>query len=223
MDEQGFGTSSSATQSKKIAAPHSAASFGTNDFDHAEWARAHPVQITHKWSGEAAPASRHAEARIIWNDDALAVRFVCRQEEPLNVNANPQLNRKTMRLWDRDVCEIFLAPDPQAPHRYFEFEAAPTGEWIDLGISFTGADRATDFEFQSGMKTASRNSDGVLVTVMMIPWSEQLPKPKRGDSWRVNLFRCIGEGDERYLAWQPTYAPEPCFHVPEVFGWLEFI
>jgi hypothetical protein len=30
-------------------------------------------------------------------------------------------------------------------------------------------------------------------------------------------------GDERYLAWQPTYTAAPSFHVPEVFGWLEFV
>jgi hypothetical protein len=41
--------------------------------------------------------------------------------------------------------------------------------------------------------------------------------------WRINLFRCVGVGDDRYLAWQPTYTAEPSFHVPEVFGWLDFL
>ncbi len=38
-----------------------------------------------------------------------------------------------------------------------------------------------------------------------------------------NLFRCIGVGNERYLAWQPTGTPEPLFHVPEAFGWIQFV
>jgi hypothetical protein len=58
--------------------------------------------------------------------------------------------------------------------------------------------------------------------IMRIPWSESLPKPQTGDSWRLNLFRCIGTGNERFLAWLPTYTPEPYFHVPEVFGELKF-
>jgi hypothetical protein len=128
-----------------------------------------------------------------------------------------------MRLWDRDVCEIFVAPDPDVPERYFEFQASPAGEWIDLAINFTEAERATDFEFHSGMIVAALLTGGQLFIAMQIPWSTQLPKPQKGDSWRVNLFRCVGVGDDRYLAWQPTYTAEPSFHVPQVFGWLNFI
>ena len=211
------------TQSNRIAAPYSTVNLTASDLNHTEWTRAAPVHITRKWTGEAAPESRHAEARILWTEQSLVVRFVCRQEEALNVNADPRRDQKRMRLWDKDVCEIFVAPEARVPERYFEFEAAPTGEWIDLAITFSGAVRDTDFEFRSGMTTASSNSGGTLIVTICIPWGDALPKPQRGDVWRVNLFRCVGFGDERYLAWLPTYAPEPSFHVPEVFGWLEFV
>jgi hypothetical protein len=210
-------------QKPTIAAPYSQVVLSAAAFDHPEWTRAHPIQITRKWSGENAPASRHAEARIIWTEDSMIVRFVCRQDEPLVINASPQLGKKTMRLWDKDVCEIFVAPDPGAPERYFEFEASPSGEWIDLAINFTAAGRETDFEFHSGMTAAALVAERQLFVAMQIPWSTNLPKPQRGDSWRVNLFRCVGVGEERYLAWQPTYTPEPSFHVPEIFGWLNFL
>ncbi len=210
------------TEPNRIIAPYSSAAFTVKDFEHADWSRAQPIKITRRWSGEEAPASRHAEVRILWTELSLVVRFVCRQEEALNVNPDPRRDRKTMRLWDRDVCEIFVAPDPTAPQRYYEFEAAPTGEWIDIAITFKSAERESDFEFQSGMTTSSTVGSGQLITVIGIPWSRQLAKPQPGGVWLVNLFRCVGVGDERYLAWQPTYAPEPNFHVPEVFGWLEF-
>ena len=42
-----------------------------------------------------------------------------------------------MGLWDRDVCEIFIAPDEHVIERYFEFEAAPTGEWLDVAIHWS--------------------------------------------------------------------------------------
>ena len=206
-----------------IGALYSEIGLTVKSLDHPEWQRAHPIQITRKWSGADAPASRHAEVRIIWTNDSLLVRFVCRQEEPLIVNPNPLLNKKTIRLWDGDVCEIFIAPDPDKPQRYFEFEASPNGEWVDLAIMLKPSGRQTDFEFQSGMSAAASVEGSQTTIAMEIPWSGFLPKPQKGDVWRVNLFRCVGVGDDRYLAWQPTYAPEPNFHVPEVFGWLEFL
>ena len=211
------------TEPNRIIASYSTTNVTATEFDHSDWSRAEPIWITRKWSGEEAPASRHAEVRILWTEQSLVVRFVCRQREALNVNPDPRRDQKTMRLWDRDVCEIFLAPTPATPDQYYEFEAAPNGEWIDIAIRFNEAQRESDFEFQSGMTTATRIDDGQLITIICIPWSERLMKPERGSAWRVNLFRCVGLGDERYLAWQPTYAPEPNFHVPEVFGWLDFV
>jgi hypothetical protein len=108
------------------------------------------------------------------------------------------------------------------PNRYFEFEAAPTEEWVDLAINLTPEGRETDSQFHSGMTTAALLVDERLTIAIRIPWSNSIPQPQRGDKWRLNLFRCVGKGDERYLAWQPTYTPVPNFHVSEVFGWLEF-
>ena len=188
-----------------------------------DWDSCQPVRIEHYWSGEAAPASRHAEVRICWTDEALHARYVCEQHEPLVVSANPQTDVKTIGLWDRDVCEIYLAPDAKHPERYFEFEAAPTGEWIDLGIVVTPSGRETDWEYHSGMTTTSELRPEQLIVEIRIPWSESIPKPEKGDVWGVNLFRCVGpEAPERYLAWRPTRTPEPNYHVPEAFGLLRF-
>lgn len=191
--------------------------------DHPVWQQCEPIAIKHYWSGEPAPPARHAEARICWSDEALHVRFVCEQHEPLVVSENPQTEKKTLGLWDRDVCEIFLAPDPGNPARYFEFEAAPTGEWVDLGITVTPTGRETDWDFASGLTTSAKLENDQLLISMRIPWSEALPKPEAGYDWRVNVFRCVGpEAPERYLAWLPTRTPEPNFHVPEAFGTLVF-
>ncbi|HEY2961514.1 MAG TPA: carbohydrate-binding family 9-like protein [Pyrinomonadaceae bacterium] len=194
-----------------------------DDFDNEVWQRCEPVTIAHQWSGAPAPVERHAEVRICWSNEALHVRFVCNQHEPLVVSAAPGTDRKTLGLWDRDVCEIFAAPDAQNPSRYFEFEAAPTGEWVDLGILLTPEGRQTDWDYRSGF-TVAANVDLPHVKVgLRIPWSDSIPKPEAGDQWLVNVFRCVGpEAPERYLAWRPTYAPEPNFHVPEAFGPLRF-
>jgi len=206
-----------------IRARYSESDLAVTQFDHRHWIRAQPIQIARHWCGEEAPASRHAEARIIWSDESLGVRFVCNQREPLIVDSNPQLDQKTIGLWDRDVCEIFIAPDAANPNRYFEFEAAPTGEWVDLAVNLTSTERETDRAFYSGMTVAARVAQDQVTVSMRIPWSDSIPKPAMEDEWRVNLFRCVGTGNQRYLAWQPTYAPEPNFHVPAAFGWLSFV
>ena len=196
---------------------------GEADFENPLWRECQPVRIEHYWSGEPAMSSRHAEARICWSHEALHVRFVGKQQEPLIVAHHPVTHKKTLGLWDRDVCEIFLAPDPDNPWRYFEFEAAPTGEWVDLGIVVKPEGRETDWEFASGITTAAKLDGEQLLVGMRIPWSEAIPKPKAGDEWRVNVFRCVGpEAPERYLAWRPTRTPAPAFHVPEAFGVLRF-
>ncbi len=206
-----------------IVAKYSQQPISESDFDNPIWQACEPITIEHYWSGELATPNRHAEARICWSDEALHVRFVGVQREPLIVSENPQTVKKTLGLWDRDVCEIFIAPDPGNPSNYFEFEAAPSGEWIDLGITVTPDGRETDWDFVSGFRTSARLDEEQLFLGMNIPWSEAIPKPKAGDSWRVNLFRCVGpEAPERYLAWLPTRTPEPNFHVPEAFGTLHF-
>lgn len=207
----------------QIAARHASQALIASDFDNPIWQQCEPITIEHYWSGEPARPARHAEARICWSDEALHVRFVGVQREPLIVSDNPQTDKKTLGLWDRDVCEIFLAPDAANPARYFEFEAAPTGEWIDLGIIVKPDGRETDWDFASGFKTAAKLEQERLTIGMSIPWSGAIPKPDAGDTWRVNLFRCVGpEAPERYLAWLPTRTPEPNFHVPEAFGILQF-
>ena len=206
-----------------VMALHTAVDLEPGEFDYPGWDKATPVSITRRWSGEPAPPSQHCEVRMLWSDQALLVRYVCRQPLPPLIQENALVDRKTIGLWDTDVCEIFVAPASEAPNRYYEFEAAPNGAWVDLGITIRPEERETDWDFRSGMTTATHMSGDILTVVIKIPWSDKVPKPKFGDEWRTNLFRCVGTGNERYLAWQPTYTPEPYFHVPEVFGRLSFV
>jgi hypothetical protein len=206
-----------------IEARHTKLDVAATDLDHPEWKKARAVRITRYWSGKDAPPVRHAEARLLWSSQALSVRFVCQQAEPLVVSEKPQTDKKTMNLWDRDVCEIFIAPEARAVEHYYEFEAAPTGEWIDLAIHWMPERRETEWNFQSGMTAAGRVSQGSVTMAMRVPWRALGHTPGPGERWRANLFRCVGSGDGRgYLAWQPTRTEQPAFHVPQAFGWLVF-
>src|SRR2546423_5718472 len=206
-----------------IIAPFVDQDIAVDDFDDRAWSTCQSIEIDRLWSGEPASPTRHARARVCWSNEALHVRFDCVQQELLVVSDNPRTDKKTLGLWDRDVCEIFLAPTAANPSRYFEFEAAPTGEWVDLGITITPSGRETDWDFASGLTTAARLEHERLIVQMRIPWSEAIPKPESGDEWHVNVFRCAGpESPQRYLAWRPTRTAEPNFHVPEAVGWLRF-
>jgi alpha-galactosidase len=204
-------------------ARRTSAELAASDLDHDEWNKASAVRLTRYWSGEEAPPARHAEVRILWSASALSVRFVCPQEEPLVVSDSPQVSEKTLGLWDRDVCEIFVAPEARRPQQYMEFEAAPTGEWLDLAIESKLDGRETDWHYDSGMTVAARIGRALITIAIRIPWTAFGRAPVMGERWRANLFRCVGAGAERgYIAWQPTRTVEPNFHVPAVFGWLEF-
>src|SRR5262245_42270243 len=187
------------------------------------WDACEPVRIEHYWSGAPAPATRHAEVRLCWTDAALLARFVCEQNEPLVVAQVPRTVLKTIGLWDRDVCEVFLTLNLERPHRYYEFEVAPTGEWIDLGIDLTPQGRETDWDYTSGMKAVAEIGERKVRVGMTIPWSDDLARPQRGDRWGTNLFRCVGADEAtRYLAWRPTRTAQPNFHVPAAFGIVKF-
>ncbi len=192
--------------------------------DSSTWKSAEAVNVDTYWSGDEAPSGRSFEARLLWSNNALYVRFQTQQTEPLVVNEKPDLGKKTKGLWDRDVCEIFIAPNKAAPNKYYEFEIAPTGEWIDLGITVLPGKRETDWDYASGMTSAVRVDHKSVVMAIRIPWKALGMTPRIGDVWLGNLFRCVGKDPTRgYLAWRPTKTKEPAFHHPEAFGKFEFV
>ncbi len=129
-----------------------------------------------------------------------------------------------MGLWDYDVCELFVAPDPSTPTHYFEFEVAPTGEWLDVELHWYPDRRHSNWAYCSGMRTATRVEPEQLTLAMAIPWTAFGREPRPDAAWLCNLFRCVGDaGASRgYLAWQPTHTAEPAFHVPQAFASLRF-
>lgn len=208
----------------KISIKHITTDFGVTELDHRSWRGAGEIEISKYWNGKEAPAGRGFKVRMLWSAKALYARFEAAQSEPLVVNDKPDVTKKTMHLWDRDVCEIFLAPDRTEPRKYLEFEVAPTGEWIDLAIDLTGEKRKTDWDFKSGMESAAKVEGDRVVMTMKLPWSAWKRAPKAGEVWVGNLFRCVGKDPDRgYLAWSPTMTAEPAYHVPEKFGEFEFV
>jgi len=199
--------------------------FAFDDFHNKVWRQTAEISLNHYWSGDLADPARHATAQLGWTTRELIIRFEGNQTEPLITNSKPDVSKKAIGLWERDVFEIFVAPDEKNLEKYFEFEAAPTGEWLDAEIRvLPNYRRETNFEYYSDMKAAAEILENKVLVVIKIGWQAFGKKPQTGEIWRGNLFRCIGSGKNRgYLAWQPTRSKTPNFHVPEVFGKFEFV
>lgn len=185
----------------------------------AEWQNASPISFSADWQGKNSDPARETQVRILWSKQTLYLRFECRYRELfLFQDSDPNGHRD--HLWDRDVAEAFLQPDPSRERFYKEFEVSPNGMWIDLDI-FPGG--------MSDLKSGLRRS--VVLDDKAHTWAAELAIPisaltKRFDPsviWRANFYRVEGPKEPRaYLAWQPTHTENPNFHVPSAFGRLRF-
>lgn len=203
---------------------HIDSDFDIGNLDDPAWNSAKTVKASKYWSGKKAPKGRRFEAKMLWSDRFLYVRFDAAQTEPLVANGSPDVTRESEKLWERDVCEIFIAPDKVNFRHYFEFEVAPTGEWLDLKIHQKPDERITDWEYSSGMEAAASVRKDRVIMAIRVPWESMGAKPGAGDVWVGNLYRAVGSGESRgYLAWNPTGTPEPNFHRPDMFGEFEFV
>jgi len=185
----------------------------------AEWDRATPVAFSTDWQGRNADPGRETQVRALWTDDTLYLQFTCRYRG-LFVFSDSDVHGRRDQLWDRDVAEAFLQPDPSLEGYYKEFEVSPNGMWVDLDI-FPGGRR----DLESGLRRS------VVIDEKKQVWSAELALPitaltRKFDPaqvWRANFYRAEGRQEPRaYLAWRPTFTPQPNFHVPGRFGSLRF-
>lgn len=215
-----------------------------------EWQAAEPIRFCADWQGKNADSRLETEVRVLWSPEALYLRFVCRYDE-MFVFEDSDPNGRRDHLWDRDVAEAFLQPpefmstggDPStslrtgarrstikyenveadfdAPYaRYKEFEIAPNGMWIDLDIIPGGRG-----DLKSGLTRSVHidESAKIWIAEMAIPMRSFAEKFDPNENWRANFYRVEGKAEPRkYLAWRPTMAPEPNFHMPERFGTMRF-
>ncbi len=184
-----------------------------------EWQSAAPVLFCADLQGLHPDPQRQTEVRLLWTPDTFYLRFECRYRE-LFVFDDSDSNGRRDHLWDRDVAEAFLQPDPSRLRYYREFAVSPNGMWIDLDI-FPGG--------RSDLKSGLSRS--VWVDRDQHTWSADLAIPMKALTasfdpatvWRANFFRVEGAKEPRfYSAWRATGTAQPNFHVPEAFGKLRF-
>ena len=184
-----------------------------------EWQSAAAVTFCADWQGKNPDPGRQTSVRLLWTPQTLYLRFECRYRE-LFVFEDADANGRRDQLWDRDVAETFLQPDPSRPHYYREFEVSPNGMWIDLDIFPGGLN-----DLKSGLRHSVwlDRDRHEWAAELAIPMQALVEKFDPAAEWRTNFFRVEGPREPRfYSAWRATGTPQPNFHVPEAFGKLRF-
>jgi len=183
------------------------------------WGRSACLRFDTDWRGENADPERETEVKLLWTPEWLFLRFQAGFRD-ITVFSDAEPNGRRDQLWDRDVAEVFLQPDPSQLRRYKEFEVSPNGFWIDLEIA-PGEKR----DLKSGLRRRVILDEAAKLWVaeLALPMKCLIERFDPGAVWKVNFYRVEGAAEPRfYSAWEPTRTAEPNFHVPEAFGELVF-
>lgn len=189
------------------------------------WRKAQSARIVKDCSRQINYPKIKTEVKAFYTATDVYFLFIC-PYDTLNIFLPADNSKPRVKLWDRDVVEVFLGDDWSNIRHYREYEVAPTGDWIDLAIDL---DKKSDRSWRSGWTTSARidEKSKVWYAAMRIPLkSVSEAKVAPGTRWRMNLYRIEGQGADpvrHFLCWQPTCVlnRDPN-HVPENFGTLVF-
>ncbi len=190
------------------------------------WKNASWTEFERDKAGKIENPMLRTRVAAAWTDRFIYFAFSAHYDR-LNTYEGEDITKERWELWNRDVVEVFLNPDPERMTHYYEFEVAPNNQWIDLEIEKKKTP-FNDASWDSGFEHATRidAKHKLWVTEMRIPLSAlRINAIHKGDLWRVNFFRAAGAGEDAqrvFLAWSPI--PQgSTFHVPNRFGILRFL
>jgi len=215
------------SSSAEIEAKHSSQEFlPDGDLSKLYWKRAQWMEFNNDAQGKSHYPEAAARVASVWTDSHVYFAFWCRYDS-LNTYEGEDPKVERWQLWDRDVVEVFLNPQPERVGHYFEFEVAPNNQWIDLEIDKT-KEPFNDASWNSGFEHATRIEARrhLWTAEMRIPLAAMnVREVHAGARWRVNFFRAAGKGADdhrKFLAWS-TIPEGKTFHVPTRFGILKMV
>jgi hypothetical protein len=196
-----------------------------------EWQAIEPVMLQ-PVTGETAGSFQPTTFRACWTDSHLYLAFHCEDRDIWGT-----LTERDAPLYNEEVVEAFLCPTGDLRH-YYEFEVSPRNVIFDATVYSPDLHRKTmkvDTSWECPGLEAAVIVQGTLedrtdvdewwsleIAIPFAAFSEVQP-PQPGDSWRANFYRIDRATPPEFTAWSPTLETPANFHVPERFGFLQFV
>ena len=147
-------TQATYTGDVRIGAKHASADFTPDgELGKTAWKVANWVEFTHSMSGNPDYPEQVTRVASLWTEKYIYFAFSCKYDA-LNVFEGEDTSKERWELWNRDVAEVFLNPQPERQLHYYEFEVAPNNQWIDLEIT-RGEKPNHDASWNSGFEHAT--------------------------------------------------------------------
>jgi alpha-galactosidase len=192
------------------------------------WRGASWVKVDHDAFKPVTFPQSATEIASLWTPAYVYFAYRCKYTT-LNLYEGKDPSKDFWTLWDRDVVEVFLNPQPEHMRHYYEFEVAPNNLWIDLEIDLD-KNPFNDAHWDSGFEHATHidPQNHVWTCEMRIPIAAMKgTKPLEANTeWRLNFFRADGEGNDtqrRFLSWSLVHNDTNSFHAPWSFGVIRFV
>lgn len=210
-----------------ITSWYCAADFVPNgDLSKQVWQGVEPIRFEEAAAGRKPYPEAETHVASLWTPAYVYFAFKAKYTS-LNCYQGEPIEKERWQLWNRDVVEVFINPEPERVNHYYEFEVAPNNQWIDLVIDldkkpFNDAGWNSGFEHATRIEEKSR----VWTCEMRIPAaSMKAGAITAGQEWRLNFYRADGPGDDsqrRFLSWSPLPGGRS-FHQPASFGIIRFV
>jgi len=191
----------------------------------AHFSKALPASFTETVTGMS--PRQAGIAKLLYNTTSLLAFFDVEEVSPVAT-----LSTHDAELYNENVVELFISP-LGINSLYYEIEVNPLNATFDaLIINNIGKGKRRGPSFQGftgwnpkSLKTRSVVTPGKWQVFLSIDFTDlflakRIP-PKKGDTWKANIFRIDYDGKERqYCAWSPTGVLD--FHNSNRFGTLIF-
>ena len=192
------------------------------------WKDASRIKLDQDRFGHDHFPDSEVQVASLWTPGYVYFAYWCKYRS-LNIYAGEDPAKERWELWNRDVVEAFINPQPERFLHYYEFEVAPNNQWIDLEINLAKTpmnDASWDSHFEHATYVDAERK--VWSAEMRIPvGSMKVNSIHAGDEWRLNLYRADGPGDDaqrRFMCWSALPAgPNKSFHQPASFGIIKFV
>lgn len=194
--------------------------------DDAAWQKAEAVVFQFPWPKQTGAAQK-TTVRLLWDDEFLYLGYDC---EDTDLTAHYLLRDDP--TYKDDAVEAFINPKPTQTDYYLGFEMNARATMYDY-LMLTGKGLFKRFNpeglklatYLNGTLNARGDQDKGWSLEVAIPLAEfEVPRPKPGAAWAINLNRWDGtEPNRRLSQWSDSGLVEPNPHNPKRFGVMTFV